>query len=160
MSTPKPRYSARHFKALKNYPVRHCQLNTCGKQLTPKVRKDGQLEPYVAFKERVGCNASHSQLAWRERDGTLKELAERKQAVPLPERRLPPIKQPVASPSLRKRILTFFAGERAKRMSAQRIQGSFRDVARGELRAELERMVGEGLLRRHGEGASALYKVA
>jgi len=53
---PKPRYPAALFKKLRKYPIRHCQLETCGKQLTPRIT-DGKLEAQIAElqKELAGC---------------------------------------------------------------------------------------------------------
>lgn len=81
---PKPRYSAAMFNKLRTYPRRHCQLETCGKQLTPHVA-DGKLEPLFNFKVRKTCNDTcraalmklHQQERERQRQEALDELVKR-----------------------------------------------------------------------------------
>lgn len=52
----KPRYPARFFNRLKEFPARHCQNPECGKRLTPRIRPSGTLETPREFGERKTCS--------------------------------------------------------------------------------------------------------
>lgn len=59
MTQAKPRYPAKVFRLLKNYPVRHCENPACRRQLTPNVYvKEGKypaLESVKSFVARTSC---------------------------------------------------------------------------------------------------------